>query len=96
MHMVGQMVSERSGWDVDYGYGPIALPNAATDDWPAFWSERRLLAHTDAHSFGAYTTEPDWRERRPVYQPWPAIVHLRLFGGSYRGMVERLLREAGG
>ena len=146
----------------------MALPNEATDDWPGFWAERRLLAHADrlpaavarrvaglafdlsgrlparprpsllhgdlwggnvlvdgdrvsalidpacyfghgevdlamltlfdrpdARFFGAYPTEADWRERRPVYQLWPAIVHLLLFGDAYRAMVERLLREAG-
>lgn len=35
--------------------------------------------------------EAGWRERRPVYQLFPALVHLRLFGSSYAGMVERLL-----
>ncbi len=156
------------GWHADYAYGPVALPNAPTDDWPAFWAERRLLAHADAlpadlarrvaalaaelparlparprpsllhgdlwggnvlvdgdrvsalidpacyhghgevdlamlslfdrpdaRFFDAYPVATDWRERRPIYQLWPAIVHLLLFGGSYRGMVERLLREAG-
>ncbi|WP_412508091.1 fructosamine kinase family protein, partial [Roseovarius sp. SYSU LYC5161] len=32
--------------------------------------------------------------RQPVYQLWPALVHLRLFGGGYRGMVTRLLDAA--
>ena len=155
------------GWDADYAYGPITLPNVFTDDWPGFWAERRLLAHADrlpadlarrvaalaadlpqrlperprasllhgdlwggnvlvdgdrvsalidpacyhghgevdlamltlfdrpdARFFDAYRTEAGWHERRPVYQLWPAIVHLLLFGAGYRGMVERLLREA--
>jgi fructosamine-3-kinase len=34
-------------------------------------------------------------ERRPIYQLWPALVHLRLFGRSYRPMVERLLGASG-
>jgi fructosamine-3-kinase len=38
---------------------------------------------------------PGWEARRPVYQLWPALVHLRLFGGGYRGMVEGLLDRAG-
>ncbi|MGM0586663.1 MAG: fructosamine kinase family protein [Pseudomonadota bacterium] len=38
---------------------------------------------------------PGAEDRRPIYQLWPAIVHLRLFGGGYRGLVERLLDEAG-
>ncbi|MCA1748653.1 MAG: fructosamine kinase family protein [Sphingomonadales bacterium] len=32
-----------------------------------------------------------WDERRAVYQLWPALVHLRLFGEGYRPMVTRLL-----
>ncbi len=38
---------------------------------------------------------PGWAERRPVYQLWPALVHLRLFGAGYRPMVERLLSATG-
>jgi fructosamine-3-kinase len=40
--------------------------------------------------------EPGWQDRRPVYQLWPALVHLRLFGPGYRGMVERCLSALGG
>lgn len=36
-----------------------------------------------------------WELRRAVYQLWPAIVHLRLFGAGYRGLVEGLLARAG-
>jgi fructosamine-3-kinase len=36
-----------------------------------------------------------WEERRCLYQLFPALVHLRLFGASYAGMVDRLLSEAG-
>jgi fructosamine-3-kinase len=39
--------------------------------------------------------EPDWEGRRLVYQLFPALVHLRLFGGSYAPMVERLLARLG-
>jgi fructosamine-3-kinase len=38
---------------------------------------------------------PGWRERRHVYQLFPALLHLRLFGGSYAAMVDRLLHAAG-
>ncbi len=34
-----------------------------------------------------------WEERRRIYTLWPALVHLRLFGDSYRGMVEGLLDQ---
>ena len=39
--------------------------------------------------------EPGAAERLPIYQLWPALVHWRLFGGGYRGMVEGLLDAAG-
>ncbi|CTQ55848.1 Fructosamine-3-kinase [Roseibium album] len=32
-----------------------------------------------------------WQIRRNIYQLWPALVHLRLFGDGYRSLVERLL-----
>lgn len=34
-------------------------------------------------------------KRRPVYQLFPALVHLRLFGATYTGMVDRLLNSLG-
>lgn len=33
----------RYGWDEDYAFGPVAIPNAPAGDWPAFWAARRLL-----------------------------------------------------
>jgi fructosamine-3-kinase len=39
--------------------------------------------------------EPGWEERRPVYQLFPALVHLRLFGAGYGAMVDRLLTSLG-
>ena len=35
-----------------------------------------------------------WEARRPIYRLWIALLHLRLFGESYRGMVERCLSAA--
>lgn len=39
--------------------------------------------------------EPGWRDRRPIYQLFPALVHVRLWGAAYHGMVDRLLSHAG-
>jgi fructosamine-3-kinase len=39
--------------------------------------------------------EPGWQERQNIYQLWPALVHLRLFGSSYRGMVNARLTALG-
>ena len=36
-----------------------------------------------------------WEERLPIYQLFPALVHLRLFGATYAPLVERLLGAAG-
>lgn len=38
---------------------------------------------------------PGWSERQGVYQLFPALVHLRLFGPAYAPMVERLLAAVG-
>jgi len=37
--------------------------------------------------------EEGWEARLPVYQLFPALVHLRLFGAAYAPMVERLLDQ---
>ena len=39
--------------------------------------------------------EPGWEERRPIYQLFPALVHLRLLGTAYAAMVDQLLTEVG-
>lgn len=36
-----------------------------------------------------------WERRRPAYQLFPALTHLRLHGSSYAGLVARLLDELG-
>lgn len=35
--------------------------------------------------------EPGWEDRRALYQLFPALLHMRLFGDTYAGMVDRLL-----
>lgn len=55
-----------------------------------------LFGNPGAPFFAAYTPlEPGYNERQPVYQLWPALVHLRLFGSGYWGMVDGLLSAAG-
>jgi fructosamine-3-kinase len=39
--------------------------------------------------------DPGWEERCAVYQLFPALVHLRLFGAGYAGLVDRLLNAIG-
>ncbi len=46
--------------------------------------------------FDAYgALEPGHEERIAIYTLWPALVHVRLFGGSYVGLAERLLGSLG-
>ncbi len=55
-----------------------------------------LFGTPDAAFWEGYgSEEPERSERTAVYQLWPALTHLRLFGDSYRGMVERLLDSVG-
>lgn len=44
-------------------------------------------------AYGGHPAGAD--ERRGIYQLFPALVHLRLFGSTYAGMVDRLLSAAG-
>ena len=67
-----------------YGHCEVDLAMLTLFDTPpdAFWD-----------GYGAL--EPGWEERRPAYQLFPALMHLRLFGANYGGMVDRLLITLG-
>ncbi|HEX8239985.1 MAG TPA: fructosamine kinase family protein [Allosphingosinicella sp.] len=55
-----------------------------------------LFGNPPADFWNAYgPLEPSWEERRPIYQLFPALVHLRLFGPTYADMVDRLLIQLG-
>ncbi len=55
-----------------------------------------LFGAPDEAFWDAYgPLKPGWEERRPIYQLFPALVHLRLFGASYGALVDRLLTAAG-
>lgn len=67
-----------------YGHAEVDVAMLSLFDSPpeSFWQ-------------GYGPPEAGWRERRPIYQLFPALVHLRLFGSGYAGLVDRLLGEAG-
>jgi len=67
-----------------HGHGEVDLAMLSLFARPpdAFW-----------HAYGR--PSEGWARRCAVYQLWPAIVHLRLFGSGYRPLVERLLDAAG-
>ena len=56
----------------------------------------RLFGRPGAGFLSGYgPLEPGSEDRQAIYQLWPAIVHLRLFGGGYAGMLDGLLSRAG-
>jgi fructosamine-3-kinase len=50
------------------------------------FSERVFQAYAESHPLA-----PDARERVPLYQLYPLLVHANLFGGGYVGSVERVV-----
>jgi fructosamine-3-kinase len=52
------------------------------------FSERVFEAYAEAHPLS-----PGVRERVPLYQLYPLLVHANLFGGSYQGSVERVVAK---
>jgi fructosamine-3-kinase len=68
-----------------HGHSEVDLAMLTLFDAPgeSFWE-----------AYGAL--EPGWEARRPVYQLFPAFVHMRLFGRTYAGLLDRLLSEIGG
>lgn len=51
-------------------------------------SRRMYDAYDEAHPL-----DPGWGGRVPLYQLYPLLVHVNLFGMSYGGQVERALRR---
>lgn len=67
-----------------HGHGEVDLAMLSFFDSPPpeFWD-----------SYGE--PDPGWPERRGIYQLFPALVHLRLFGASYAPRVDKLLSGLG-
>lgn len=53
--------------------------------------DRAFLAAYDE----AYPLDPGWRDRMELWQLYPLLVHLNLFGSGYRDQVVRLLKRYG-
>ena len=54
-----------------------------------------VFNYPPAGFFEACAPNPGWRDRVPVYQLWPLLLHLRLFGSAYRSRTESLLAACG-
>ena len=48
-------------------------------------------ARPEAFHVSCGPPEPGHEVRRAIFQLWPALVHLRLFGASYRSKMETRL-----
>ncbi|WP_239806245.1 fructosamine kinase family protein [Croceicoccus hydrothermalis] len=59
------------------------------------WAMLTLFNSPPDRFFAAMAPEPGWRARLGCHRLWPLLVHLRLFGASYRGGVERELSHLG-
>ena len=68
-----------------YGHCEVDLAMLTLFDSPpdAFWE-----------TYGA--PDAGWDERRLAYQLFPALVHYRLFGPRYEGMLDRIVASLGG
>ncbi|WP_420140779.1 fructosamine kinase family protein [Sphingomonas sp.] len=73
------------GWDADHAFGSVLIANAVTDDWPAFWGDRRLrpqIAHVDtdlAHRIERLADR--LADLLPAHPP-PSLLHGDLWGGN--------------
>ena len=73
------------GWHEDYAFGPVMIYNAATETWPGFWAERRLLPFVAQieRRLGARLETLAGRlgEILPA-TPMPALLHGDLWTGN--------------
>lgn len=76
---------ERLGWDSDYGFGPVAISNGRTDNWVAFWAEKRLachLPHIEPHLAHRVSRLADRLADHIPPAPPVALLHGDLWGGN--------------
>ncbi len=80
-----EATGEAYGWADDYAFGSVPIVNAASDDWPRFYAENRLLA-------AARGTDADVERRVEALcarldeilprQPKPSLLHGDLWSGN--------------
>ena len=89
-------------WSGNYMVSQTGQP--AVFDPAAYYGHReldlamaRLFGGFDTRFFQAYQSawplQPGWEERQSLYQLYPLLVHLLLFGGKYRGQVTEILKK---
>ncbi|WOJ89866.1 fructosamine kinase family protein [Methylocapsa polymorpha] len=81
------------GWPTNYAFGPVAIENGWTEDWPRFWAEHRLMTHL-AHLPSALARRVEalaagLPNRLPA-RPTPALLHGDLWGGNILAAGDRV------
>jgi len=75
----------RYGWPTDYAFGPVAIGNNWSDDWPSFWAEYRLVSSARFIGNGLArrleALAADLPNRLPR-APAPSLLHGDLWGGN--------------
>ncbi|WP_084579753.1 fructosamine kinase family protein [Sphingomonas azotifigens] len=85
LHTLHATAGPGYGWQADYAFGRVAVPNGASSDWPSFWAERRLRCHLP-HLPATLARRIDrladrLRDLLPAH-PAPALLHGDLWGGN--------------
>ena len=82
---------ERFGWARDNFIGASPQVNGWSDDWPAFWRDRRLHAQLRLAAHNRLPSKMIDRGERLAadcgaffrgYAPWPSLLHGDLWGGN--------------
>ena len=85
LHAPGTPVGARYGWDVDYAFGKVPIANTASDDWPHFWGQHRLLCHVPHVAPDIARRLEALAKRLPDLLPAAppaALLHGDLWGGN--------------
>jgi fructosamine-3-kinase len=73
------------GWDRDYGFGDVPIPNGRSDNWVTFWAEQRLrchIPHLSAQLAHRVERLADRLGEHIPDRPLSALLHGDLWGGN--------------
>jgi fructosamine-3-kinase len=73
------------GWPIDHAFAGVAIPNAASNDWPGFWADRRLRCHLPYidRSLGKRLEQlADRIDGHLPAHPRASLLHGDLWGGN--------------
>lgn len=76
---------EQYGWHDDYAFGAVAIENAFSSNWPAYWAQHRLLphvAHVDTDLARRIEALAGAIEDFLPATPAPALLHGDLWSGN--------------